>query len=359
MSDWPSAVVRFPTFRKKGRIVRLGDVVAVVGTVVSVIGIPLAILLARRGRKRPSLRYVVDFERIVRSEDRFLDTEFLRTPSGRPVTQISRTTVALWNYQGDTVRGDDIVPHDKLRVQLESNDEALQVRLTGRSRAQNKLAALISENDKSSVSIDFDFLDSGDGGVIEIIHQGSSTPTVVGTVRGAELSGRSHASLAPDALKLMSRSAIRRIIQRVKGEPPYLATVLLIPLLGLILFTLLQAPSGPSVLVDRTHYNLDTLAGQLAFSQDVVNHQAGAGYSTFELVGWSFFAVATLLLIGMLFATLRTPVPRSIIGEIELVADEERLSARSGADVVVFDAGVDGLAAASVVEAATPGSASE
>jgi hypothetical protein len=51
---------------------------------------------------------------------------------------------------------------------------------------------------QDAVRIGFDFLDAGDGGVIEVIHQENAAPAVRGTIRGASIgTGAKRITLTP------------------------------------------------------------------------------------------------------------------------------------------------------------------
>lgn len=287
------------------------DILAVAGLVVSAIGIPLAYVLARRGRKRPLLRYVVDFDQIATPEKGFFGPGVLQSSQGEPVTRISRTCVAIWNHQGDTVRGVDIIPDDKLRIKLPRGDSPLFVRVSSRSRQQNALMARADPNNTTWVLVDFDFLDAGDGGVVEIIHQGDRAPTVLGTVRGAEITLKGKATLTQNALKLASRSRVVRSFMTRKIQTLIAAfyIVAMFTIWTVFTSTLSREPS----LVATTGLDLMTLEGQREFAKEVIAN--GLPISEAGWLQWPML-VAALLMVA-LFLSGGSSVPRSIVRIIE------------------------------------------
>ena len=106
---------------------------------------------------------------------------------GTPVPRITSSTVWIWNAGKKTVRGTDIVERDPL--QLCFGGEVLNVRTRAVSREAVKFAIATptdsSEAARRTVCLDFEFLDPGDGGAIDVLHTGpDETPKFTGTVVG-------------------------------------------------------------------------------------------------------------------------------------------------------------------------------
>src|SRR5438105_1790882 len=159
----------------------VNTVLAVVGIAASLIGIPATYYFARRSRQQPLLKYLLDFDVLLNPLESHA-AEGALTFGGRSIARLSRTYVAIWNERGDTVGGSDVVGSDSLRIALAENDEFLQARVVYVSRRQCGIQVHPSGE---FAEISFDFLDQGDGGLIEVIHQGSTSPTIDGTIRGA------------------------------------------------------------------------------------------------------------------------------------------------------------------------------
>ena len=102
---------------------------------------------------------------------------------GTLVPRIISSTVWVWNAGKKTVRGTDIVAKDPL--QLSFSGEVLNVRIRKMSREVVQIKADISEEVNSKVRCGFEFLDPGDGDVLEVLHTGSDkTPECTGTIIG-------------------------------------------------------------------------------------------------------------------------------------------------------------------------------
>jgi hypothetical protein len=295
------------------------DILATVGIALSIVGIPLAFILARRGRKRPYLRQLVDFDVIASSKHGGFHSGFLRDRSGDPVTNIARTSAAIWNHQGDTIRGKDIVPDDRLRIQLASGDHALQARIVGCSRKQNKLRVDVDPVDDGVVYIDFDFLDADDGGIVELIHQGSTEPQILGTIRGADVGTRRKADLRPELIQSANRSWLKRyklLPRRLRVVPVAMFGLFLVVTMIVAVFELLRTP----ILVDVAKYDLRSLTGQKEFSQDVM--ALGLPSST----GLWMAAIGVVMMATTLSVQLRERLkvafPRSLVKILEPVVEK-------------------------------------
>jgi hypothetical protein len=298
------------------------DIVGVLGLVVGLISIPIAIILARKGRQKPDIRHAVDFETIVSPEDGVLNSGLSMNFSGRLIQKLSKTTVALWNEHGNTVRGADIVADDPLCVTLASDDIVLQARVIARSRAQNKVKVASDPADISRMLISFDFLDEGDGAVLEILHEGTEQkPRLLGTIRGAALHGASSARLSPGALEAVAtRSRITRLRKYVWSPQVGVRLRLLLvvfftaasfALSGFLLFRFFHEPH----LVDVRQYPLNTLDGQRKFS-DEVNRLNPVGSSSRIPVVTSAVALISIQVVAityLFYRLTRAVIPPSIV----------------------------------------------
>lgn len=182
----------------------MSDAIGVAGLVVSVIGIPLAYFLAKRGRQRPDLRYMTDFVVLLKPHDQLIKQGLSMSFSGHPITRISRTRVALWNQSGDPVRGTDVVPSDPLRLSVKEGERILRVTTLFTSRPQILAEIKMPEKDEPTALVSFDFLDAGDGAVFEVVHEGENPPELSGTIRGAVADFRGKASLDPDLISKLT-----------------------------------------------------------------------------------------------------------------------------------------------------------
>ena len=182
------------------------------------------------------------------------------------------------------------------------------------SRKQIALAAIDTE---SAVLVNFDFLDSSDGGVLEVIHQGAMKPTVIGTLRGSAIRASASTPLGPEALvRIGHKSAARRWWDN-KPRKKVAALFMLAYSAGLVAFTIWAVYSfraEPHTLVNSAQYNLSTKDGQVAFANAIMSTRYYNG-SNFFSPPWIFVWV-TILALGAAFRDqyrmVRRKIPRQI-----------------------------------------------
>ncbi len=245
----------------------LSDILGIAALIVSVVGIPIAFVLARRTRQRPDLRYAIDFDVILDPSSRLFDEGLYMTLGDNKIDSISRSRVAIWNERGDTINRSDILATDPLRLQFNKDDKPLQSRIISMSRRQIAISAIDAADDQT-VLIDFDFLDAKDGGVLEVIHQGTMKPTILGTLRGSTVRAGKPASLGPEDLaKAGRKSAARRWLDNDRREKLFGVVMVLIGLAAIgLTFILVRSYIGPSRLVNFRRYDLNTIKGQIEFT---------------------------------------------------------------------------------------------
>lgn len=293
-------------------------VLAWLGLLATLIGIPAAYIFARRGRQRPDLRGAYDFDVIIKSEDGILD-RLKMDFDGRDIKSVSRTRLALWNARGDTVIGTDIVPADALRLQLDADDLALHPRIVAMSREQIGVSCAINQTDPTVVDIAFDFLDSSDGFIIELLHVKPEAARLEGTIRGAPLPRSfDKASMSPEDLEAVTAKWFLRVKHlpwrsRFAAGIAILMVFAYLPFMAYITFDDLVPHRQ---MVDASAFDLNNLDGQRDFSEavreaknvDVANRWT-LGVPALVLMALSGFFVFRVAV----YRPLKPVIPRSIV----------------------------------------------
>jgi hypothetical protein len=263
------------------------DTISVIALVVGLIALPFTYIIGRRNRTLPDIRYAIDFDIILSPDDRLLDQNLEMTIGGHQITSISRTRLAFWNQRGDTVRGTDIVKDDPIRLEFAKGDTPLQARTLSSSREQIKLTASINSASPASVYVTFDFLDSRDGAILEIVHQGTEQPTLTGTLMGAKIRRHKRSNLDPSTLAaFVKRSRFRRIPKGATGLVGATLGAVISSISFVWLAFFYHAPVGS--LVNTSDFNLNSLLGQADFANAVFaseNHYANSGTIFPVLIG--------------------------------------------------------------------------
>jgi hypothetical protein len=161
----------------------------VVGLFVGVAGIVAGIITGYyfylKTRERIDPRYVLQHEPLVGSSSGAM-TEVSVLFRGTKVTNLNRCILAIWNRGTRVITRNAVPEQDKVKVQLPENAMALGTGVAWSTRSAINLSAHIDET-KSAVTVDFDFLDKNDGGLIEILYQGDpkASPVLTGSIMGA------------------------------------------------------------------------------------------------------------------------------------------------------------------------------
>ncbi len=156
----------------------LGTTIAVLGIIVSLVIYRASQIGARFVYQRRSIR-LIGFDHANFPQD----VEVLYR--GTRVARLTKSRVIYWNSGKQIVLGLIIVADDPVRCELSSDDLVLEVLVVKHTRDANKFTATIANGRRNCVILSFDYLDPGDGAVVEILHTASDRhPAIKGTIRG-------------------------------------------------------------------------------------------------------------------------------------------------------------------------------
>jgi hypothetical protein len=163
-----------------------------IGTYVSVIDIVRGIdivhwivpyMLNRQGG--PSLVYRSGGARLLGGLHTELPPALALTVCGVQVRTLTKSILALWNDGATTIRGTDIVDHDPLRIECVNGGRILYNEIARATRPANRVELAFDESHPGSLHCWFDYLDQGDGVIVELWHTGVDVRLAVrGSVRG-------------------------------------------------------------------------------------------------------------------------------------------------------------------------------
>lgn len=183
------------------------------GIVLFVVGIPVAWWLGRKNRQRPTLRYGIDERELVRSDDSLSRGGLQLRFRDRPIDRLCRSYVAIWLKSGDAVYGQSIPMTDPLGVELIEGDRVLSVRVVAESRSAIAVSATRSDS-QHGVDIGFEFLDVGDGFVVEILHEIHAAPIIRGSIPGSDMAAQPDLDLSPRGRQVARQGWWRRVRAR-------------------------------------------------------------------------------------------------------------------------------------------------
>lgn len=91
--------------------------------------------------------------------------------AGKEIHDLTITKFAIWNSGNKVISGADIVPSQKLRVVAEDSSEILEAQIVTESDEANGFK--ICDMTNNQVCFDFDYIDSHEGIVVQVLHTGS------------------------------------------------------------------------------------------------------------------------------------------------------------------------------------------
>ena len=291
----------------------IGEWIGIIGLVLTVVGIPIAFAVGRRNRQLPDLRTAFDFDQIV-TPGNWLRGGLALSFKDKSMTHISRTVIAVWNQRGDTVYGRDVVASDPLKIEVEGDDSILQVRLVARSREPIGVAV------DDCGAIGFEFLDAGDGFVVEVLHSEKTPARIVGTIPGAKLRESVSVALGPIAREAIRTSRLRRYsLMNARWKRRIIVGLflgaMLLAMAGLSLILALRGFGTPS-LVETGSFDLATLRGQGDFADEVTKVGEHNPTST-VLFAANFLVAATTgtLILRQLWQRTKIVIPASVVAD--------------------------------------------
>lgn len=160
----------------------IGALIGLIGIIISVI---VSFYFYRKAQVKAMPSYQTRTTQIIDTEEN-IDVDNVEVMyKGQKVNILAKTHLIFWNDGNQTLDGCNIVKSERLRIVYGSDSgQILLANVIKSTRDVNKLHVKVTD-DSSSVTIDFDFLDPGDGALIEILHTfKKSKITIEGVIKG-------------------------------------------------------------------------------------------------------------------------------------------------------------------------------
>jgi len=139
----------------------------------------------KKSLTRASLSYQDHSLQLIEKSKQLLPKNIEILFDGKPITQLAKTYIALWNSGNTTLYASNIVAEDPLRLEFSKDAQILQAPVIKSNRDANKFTSMIRANSPNIVDFNFDYLDPDDGVVIEILHTDKKLDhKIKGTIRG-------------------------------------------------------------------------------------------------------------------------------------------------------------------------------
>lgn len=218
------------------------------GVAFGAVGIILAVYFYRRTILGARLVYQKRALRLIGKDKGELPAEVEIRFRGRIVERLTKTFVVLWNSGRLTVDGSQIVGGDPLRVEFAEGSEILEARVLRSTRPVNGIR-LEDFGQLGKAVIAFEFLDAGDGAVLEFLHTSSERfPKILGSVKGIPKGISDWGRIRPVISSQQKSSSAAGFWRAYMTTVPYV-----VPIIGLgaLVFGLYPRPSDSIAQPDR------------------------------------------------------------------------------------------------------------
>lgn len=170
-----------------------------VGAVLGIVGIVVSVLIHKASRVGGRPVYQTSSLRLIGKEEQALPTEVEITYMNQIVPRLTRTNMVFWNSGNATIHGEHIVEADPIAFEFSPGTLVLKARVVKCTRAINRLELSVDSFAPSKVMCSFEYLDPGDGAVIELLHTDQKRyPSVTGTIKGIPYGIKSWGSYYPE-----------------------------------------------------------------------------------------------------------------------------------------------------------------
>jgi hypothetical protein len=154
-----------------------------IGTLIGIIGIGIGLIIAYVFKSRPRLAAQTNTFTLV-GPNAVLPPEIEFLFRGVKVSNVAMSRIAIWNVGNTTIKGDQIVSSDPLRIITSEKSNILETTVQRCTRPVNGACCALREGTTNEAECRFDYFDPGDGVLIQLIHTGSDDVKVSGTLRG-------------------------------------------------------------------------------------------------------------------------------------------------------------------------------
>jgi hypothetical protein len=140
-----------------------------------------------RGWKRKKPTYLVRSNNIFSGLERTVpDVEVKFRGYGELITALTVTKIAFWNAGNDTLKKQDVVKDDPITIRGKEGTVFLSASVSECVLPLNKIDCKLNQ-DRSQVTITFEYLDHNQGANMQVFHTGTSNAdiTMRGTIMGA------------------------------------------------------------------------------------------------------------------------------------------------------------------------------
>jgi multisubunit Na+/H+ antiporter MnhG subunit len=173
--------------RVRNDAMTVDTILGIIGTVLGVIGLLTGYIFYKWSLRVKEPRVSQKTNNLIRDYiAKFDGLEILY--KGAKIQNLTVTKILFWNEGSETIDKQDLTNADPLRITVDDGYIILDYRIISCNNEASKFNCVLSE-DKSSLLIEFDYIDRNQGLVVQVVHTGinQSDIWVTGVIKGAVL----------------------------------------------------------------------------------------------------------------------------------------------------------------------------
>lgn len=166
-----------------------------------IIGVLVTVFFYYKSIRSKQLKYVIKSNNLIKDHSSVLSDLSIRYKDEK-VKDLTATRLMFWNSGKVTIDGNDNTSAKPLSLKVDENIKVLEASLLGENNAAAQIK-LVKESE-DSLRIEFDYLDSMDGAIINLIHTGIDSNGILlrGKVKGVKKIVQSSIPKAPNVIRL-------------------------------------------------------------------------------------------------------------------------------------------------------------
>jgi hypothetical protein len=163
------------------------NLLTLIGLAIGAIGIALAIYFYIKGKPLKFIASASRSFRVISGRSRKIPGLHVLI-HGQPVTIITVTRFAFWNTGNRTIDSLDIPPNDPIVITAMRNAHIDDIELLETTKQANQIQ-IEKQDNQQLFKINFEYLDPGDGGTVNIIHNGNEIDEFIlkGSIKGGKV----------------------------------------------------------------------------------------------------------------------------------------------------------------------------
>jgi len=157
---------------------------SILSFLLALLGVILAVVFFIKSRRMKEPRFAIRSFNLVRDFTSRLEAlEMLY--AGQRIQNLTVSKIAFWNNGAETINGQDIASADPLVAKLKEGLTILDASVLFVKNEANQFSIDVSD-DSSELFLKFDYVDKGEGVVIQVLHTGRSSADIqlAGTIKG-------------------------------------------------------------------------------------------------------------------------------------------------------------------------------